>query len=73
MNCDICDNSTDSTTSLTHHKKIHYTPEKKHFTFPNVAKSSEKNISFISTLSGPSKNRVRAFQCFNCGIFFQEK
>ena len=28
MKCDICDYSTDGITSLTHHKKIHYTPEK---------------------------------------------
>ena len=28
LNCDICDNSTNGITSLTHHKKIHYTPEK---------------------------------------------
>ena len=28
MRCDICDYSTDGITSLTHHKKIQYTPEK---------------------------------------------
>ena len=28
MKCDICDYSTDGITNLTHHKKIHYTPEK---------------------------------------------
>ena len=28
MKCDICDYSTDGITSLTHHKKIHYTPKK---------------------------------------------
>ena len=28
MKCDICDYATDGITSLTHHKKIHYTPEK---------------------------------------------
>ena len=28
MKCDICDYSTNGITSLTHHKKIHYTPEK---------------------------------------------
>ena len=28
MKCAICDYSTNGITSLTHHKKIHYTPEK---------------------------------------------
>ena len=28
MTCDICDYSTDGITSLTRHKKIHYTPQK---------------------------------------------
>ena len=72
MKCDICDYSTAGITSLTHHKKIHYTPEKP-FDCTKCGKGFKNKCQLHQHYQTPSKNKVNAFQCFICGKCFQEK
>ena len=85
MKCDICDYSTDGITNLTHHKKIHYTPEQTIWLY-QMWQRVLKQISFTSILSDPSKNKVKAwkhddnihkdikrFSCQPCGQIFRQK
>ena len=71
MRCDICDHSTDGTTSLTHHKKIHYTPEKP-FDCTKCGKGSRNKFHFHQHNLTPSKNKVKAFQWFICEKYVQK-
>ena len=54
---DICDYSTNGITSYTHHKKIHYTPEKNNLTVLNVAKGLEFFFIYINTIRPPVKTK----------------
>ena len=56
MKCDICDYSTAGITCLTHHKKIHYTPEKTIWMYW-MWQRVQKQISFTSTLSDPQQKQ----------------
>ena len=56
MRCDICDHSTDGITSLTHHRKIYYTPEKT-FDCTKWGKGFGNRCSFTSTLSDPQQKQ----------------
>ena len=60
MKCDICDCSTDGVTSLTHCKKILYTPEKP-FDCTKCGKGFRKKFHFNQHYQTPSKNKVKAF------------
>ena len=72
MNCDICDYSTAGITSLTHHKKIHYTPEKP-FDCTKCSKGPKNKFHLHQHYQTPSKNKVKAFQYFFCEKYFREK
>ena len=60
LKCDICDYSTDGITSLTHHKKIHYTPEKP-FDCTKCGKGFRNQFHLHQHYQTPSKNKVKAF------------
>ena len=72
MKCYICDYSTVGITSLTHHKKIHYTPEKP-FDSSKCGKGFQNKFHLHQHYQTPSKNKVNVFQWFSCGKCFQEK
>ena len=72
MKCDISDYSTDGITSLTHHKEIHYIPEKP-FDCTKCGKGFKNQFHLHQHYQTPSKNKVKAGQCFICGKCFQEK
>ena len=72
MKCDICDYYTAGITSLTHHKKIHYTPEKT-FECTKCGKGFRNKFHLPKHYQTPSKNKVKVFQCFISGKCFQEK
>ena len=54
------DYSTTGITSYTHHKNIHYTPEKP-FECTNVAKGSETNFIYINIIRPPAKTKWKYF------------
>ena len=60
IKCDICDCSTGGITSLTHHKKMHYTPEKL-FDCTKCGKEFRNKFHFHQHYQTPSKNKVEAF------------
>ena len=72
MKCDIYDYSTDGITSVNHHKKIRYTPEKP-FDCTKCGKGFRDKFYLHQHYETPSNKKIKAFQCFICGKGVQEK
>ena len=73
MKCDIFDYSTDGITTLTHHKKIHYTPEKP---FDCTKCGKEFRIFFIdiNIIRPPAKTKLEHFNAlFVENVFSKSK